>query len=225
MDTEGGAPSNQQISDEELLEAVDTACDRIGTPVVKAENVAKVEGVPIGQRRVYQRLDRLEEDERVNKFPIGRYGVWWTPGEGEEARGEIDPDSIYWGGVDPDDIPSHLIEQRPECQAPTRWENIRRAGSNLMTTALVGFVVGIAITLTEFYGVSFLQFPSVVDAIGAIAFLGGAMFILLGILVDFVGRLGQRGHERGIWQGLRDRVVGRAASVVNSSRLPVTWDE
>lgn len=70
--TNAGRPP--RVSDEEILDVFREADD----PVLIASEVA--EELPIGRRGVYNRLENLAEDGRLEYKKIGGRGtVWWLP--------------------------------------------------------------------------------------------------------------------------------------------------
>lgn len=88
-ESEPPAPTEFEISDQDLLDAIANAEQSI----LKAEEVADIDGVPIQARQVRNRLQRLQEQGFVASRKIATRGpvrVWWSA-ESFESEGPDDP--------------------------------------------------------------------------------------------------------------------------------------
>jgi hypothetical protein len=188
-------------TDDELLEAVAHQCNTRAPPVVKTEHVAETETVEVTQQTVKRRLDKLRDEGKVGGLQIGRGWVWWIP----ENEGELEFDSstIYWDGIEPEQIPDELVEQHPEYPNPGRWEKLRNQGETVANTAVYPFFFGLMVMLIAEFGLDYIPLPGQTQSIGAISFIGGIAFLAFGILLIVVANLGDK-LEQSIGERLND---------------------
>lgn len=108
MSNEGKVGRRPQVTDEELLEVLESGQD----PVVTTADVA--EQLPIGKRGVLKRLKKLEERGAIASKSVGARGqVWWVPTSGGEPA-PIDRDDPFWdvepGASGEDDVSERVDE-------------------------------------------------------------------------------------------------------------------
>lgn len=221
MKRENNLPQKREaeIEDEDLIEAVRVACERSTAPVVPSRAVANVEWVTYDPDYV---TDRLKEIDGIRKMD-SRGWIWWIPEEGE-AGGKIDPTSIYWGNVEPEDIPIEIINQHPEFRIPTRAERIEQHGESGILLSLALAVFGFSILLARQRGVSFVQ-GSEFDLIGGLSLIAGIAFIAFGIMVVAAGQFGQRLNNRGIPRAVKDYLMHRLSDLRSWVPFSVNWED
>jgi Fe2+ or Zn2+ uptake regulation protein len=73
-----GGEFEAKVGDEELLEVFREA----ETPVLTASMAA--DRLPIGRQAVYERLQKLEEQGRIDRLKVGGRAVVWWPTEDNE---------------------------------------------------------------------------------------------------------------------------------------------
>lgn len=206
------------VSDGELVEAVQTACERAGIPVVPASKVADLEPIPIKKDAVKRRLDEID---RVSKYDTGGAFVYWVSEEGE-ARGNIDPSSIYWENVDPEGIPEEVINEHPEFTVPTRPERLVEKGNEIIGPATLSFIFGAGVLFVQEYTASLIEPGSDVELVGVLAAIAGFSFMFIGFVLVFVGKLGQELEDRGVSPVVREHTKSVLEGI--EKRLPISWD-
>lgn len=184
-------PKRPKVTDEELLEAVEHAYGTYRDPVVKSEDVADVEFIDVQQQTVKRRLDTLREEGEVGALKIGRGWVWWPIDEEGEPAEETD---IHWDVIEPEQIPDEMVEEHPAYPDPGLPDRVVDSGQTILFGALVVTVFGMVLFLPSQYGLDYIPIPQSLETTGAIATLGGLVFIAVGIVLvlagEFLARLG-----------------------------------
>lgn len=205
----GPPPKKPKVTDEELLRAVAHVCNTSPEPVAKSEEVADVDFIDVKQQTVKRRLDTLGENGRVGSMKVGRGKVWW-PVDGESDP-KYDEEGIYWDGIDPAEIPPEMVEEHPEFPFwdrieteevpdgmvekhpqypnPDQGEKIRKNGEIIFSTSVIITVIGLVLALPRMFNLSYIPIPREVETFGAIAVLGGFVFIAAGVGFMIFGHL------------------------------------
>ena len=171
-DTES-SPNSSQVTDEDLIIAVKEQCERAGVPVVPTSEVAEADRINVTNQTVKR---RLEDIDSVNSMKVGRGHVWWVPDDEEEVRGEVDMSSVYLDNLEPEDLPTELIEKHPEGPA-TEWEKWQAKGASVANISALALITGFAtfglnsLSIVEFEPLRFI----------------GATLIVAGFVNMFVG--------------------------------------
>lgn len=210
------------VTDEQLIEAVRAACERPNLPVASTGSVADIEWVTIDQDSVKRRLDEIEEESgEVTGFDTGGAFVWWVPDE-DEDRGTIDPSTIYWQNVDPEDIPTEIIDQHPEFSIPSRAEKLKQTGSTVIGPASITLIFGTGILFVQEYTDELVSQGSELELVGILAFLGGIIFVFIGIAIALIGKAGMMVEGHPLTEKVNRRTNQLLAEI--SDRIPISWD-
>ena len=184
-------PSKPKVTDDELERAVAHCCRTRKPPVAKTKDVADVAFIDVKPQTVKRRLDGLEEEGRVSSLKVSRGRVWWIPEERDEAVSN-GSSPIYWAGIDPEEIPTSMIEAHPEYPNPDRWEKLRNRGENMARDAAIPAVVGFAILLLRNIELPFISIGQDIYSIAVLLFIGGVLFVIVGFVFGLVSNLGRR---------------------------------
>ena len=154
--------------------------------------------IDVKQQTVKRRLDRLEEEGRVSSLKISRGHVWWIPEDKNDVENDKESSSIYWRDIDPEEIPTSMIEAHPDYPDPDQWEKLRIRGQNMAQDAAIPAIVGFAILLFRSVELPFISIGQNIYTVGAILFIGGGLFVLLGFVISLFSYLKRRIEERGM---------------------------
>ena len=73
----------RQVSDKQILSAIDSLSDSLDRPVVQATEISPE--LPVTHRNTLHRLDALLEQGKVGKLKVTpSNAVWWLTSKGEE---------------------------------------------------------------------------------------------------------------------------------------------
>lgn len=181
MSPETTPPNTSQVTDDDLILAVQQQCERVGVPVVPTKQVAKSDLVDVTSQTVKR---RLEDIETVNSIQVGRGHVWWVPEDESEVRGEIDMSSVYLDDLEPEDIPREIIEKHPDGPA-TAWEKVTQKGMNGFWISWLSMLAGFFI-----FGLGGLLpvNPPTVELISSLLLVGGFAIMIVSALVAGSGK-------------------------------------
>lgn len=154
--------------------------------------------IDVKQQTVKRRLDRLEEEGKVSSLKISRGRVWWIPEDENDEEMHKESSSIYWADIDPEEIPTSMIEAHPDYPDPDQWERLRNRGENMAQDAAIPAVVGFAILLLRSVELPFITIGQNIYTIAVVLFIGGGLFVLLGVLISLISNLGRRMDETGM---------------------------
>jgi hypothetical protein len=185
-------PSRPKVTDDELERAVAHCCRTQKPPVAKTKDVADVEFIDVKPQTVKRRLDRLEEEGRVSSLKVSRGRVWWIPQNEGDEESDNDSSSIYWAGIDPEEIPTSMIKAHPDYPDPDRWEKLRDRGENMARDAAIPAAVGFAILLLRSVELPFISIGQDIYTIAVLLFIGGVLFVLVGFVFGLISNLGRR---------------------------------
>lgn len=191
-------PARPKVTDDELERAVAHCCRTQKPPVAKTKDVADMEFIDVKPQTVKRRLDRLEEEGRVSSLKVSRGCVWWIPEEKGEEERDNESSSIYWAGIDPEEIPTSMIESHPEYPDPDRWEQLHNRGENMAQDAAIPAAVGFAILLLRSVELPFISIGQNIYTIAVFLFIGGVLFVVVGFVFGLISNLGRRIEEAGI---------------------------
>lgn len=208
------------IEDKDLIEAVKVACERSTAPAVSSSAVTEIEWVTYDPDHVTDRLKEIDDGLRRMK---SRGWIWWIPRE-EEGGGKIDPTSIYWRNVDPEDIPSEVLNRHPDFRTPTRAEQMEQHGQSGILLSIAVAMFGFSILLARNSNVSFVQ-GSEFELIGSLSLIAGIAFIAFGIMVVGAGKFGQRLNEKDIPVAIRDWLSDGLSGVISRVPISIDWKE
>lgn len=179
MNGSPGPPKKSQVTDSELIRAVQEQCTLYGVPVVKTKQVAEANYIDVTDQTVKRRLDDIEG---VNSIQVGRGKVWWVP-EGS-VRGEIDMESVYLKELEPEDIPSELIRKHPEGR-PTGLYALADSGLQSVRISLLIFLASLVLFLVQ--QIEWLPIPTdATEVIVAVGALGGFAVAFVSGLITIV---------------------------------------
>lgn len=126
---DGSGPGRKaQVSDKEILEALNSGMARAGAPALSTSDVADF--LPISRQAVKRRLEKLSEKGEVGVHKAGRNRFWWVPDE-KYTGGQLDSDGqfdlneiveegdlsderlieLFQEQIDPEDLPDSFVEQ------------------------------------------------------------------------------------------------------------------
>lgn len=227
MSQQGRRP---EVSDEELLNAVQTKCKLNGTPMVPTSEIEDFEGISVSGQTVVNRLKDLAKKEQLVYIRAGK-NYAWGPSDNGEMVGEVDFSAINWNAVDPSEIPKEKIDKHPDVEVRTFWERRTEKASTVFWSALAVFLVGFSISWM--YMESSIEVSTTVGDVGALMFIGGFMFTVLGGLGWFLGKFGKALADRGLHDLLRagfNRLKSRIHSGIpltisrDEGSITVSWD-
>lgn len=93
---EGGGPGRKaQVSDEEILDSLNSGTARTGAPALPTSDVADL--LPISRQAVKRRLENLAEEGEVGVHQAGRNRFWWVADE-EYSGGKVVLDEVVEAG-------------------------------------------------------------------------------------------------------------------------------
>lgn len=208
MNTENQQPPPaRKASDEDILAAVQQGCQQLGLPVVPTETVSR--SLDIKPQTTKRRLDRLAENNEVNKLSVGQGNVWWLP-EDADAVGELDTtligDTVDYSRLDPANIPEDLAQEIVEEWDDTGiWQALYASGEEVTKITAIPFALGFAVFVAD-TSISFIQIPQLVKDFAAIAFLGGILFVTLGTILMFIGYFGFRLSDSVVHTTFREKI-------------------
>jgi hypothetical protein len=204
----GPPPKQRQVTDAELLRAVEHVCNTQRPPVAKSSEVTAVDFIDVKQQTVKRRLDKLDEVGRVGSVEVGRGKVWWPIDDGrpQDGGGEIywdgiEPEQIpeemvkehpkfpLWDGIDPEEIPGGMIEEHPQFPDPDMAERMIESGVTILYASMIVTVVGMTLVLPNAFDLSYIPMPSQLQTVGAIATVGGFLFLILGMCIVIGGNV------------------------------------
>jgi hypothetical protein len=160
--------------------------------------VSDVEFIDVKPQTVKRRLDRLEEEGRVSSLKVSRGRVWWIPQDEDEEKRDNDSSSIYWAGINPEEIPTPMIKAHPNYPDPNRWDQLRSRGENMARDAAIPAAVGFAILLLRSVELPFISIGQDIYTIAVLLFIGGVLFVLVGFVFGLISNLGRRIEESDI---------------------------
>lgn len=108
-DEDSGVGRRRQVSDDEILTALETGKERINAPALSTSDVAGF--VPISRQAVKGRLEDLADEGRVGMHKAGRNRFWWLADDAHSA-GEFDIDDAIETGDLSDDKLIHLFSEQ-----------------------------------------------------------------------------------------------------------------
>lgn len=218
----GDGPVAQEVSNEQLVEAVAVVCRERGLPVAPTKYVAKVDGITVQQQTVKRRLERL--GTRVASLQIGRGKVWWIP-EDQEVAGEHKLSSIAWDNIDPSEIPLELIEEHPELHVPTYWERWEEKSGTLFKSALALTLPGFVVFALKDAQLPLISISDDVATLGALAAVAGIFIGVIAMVLMVASRIGISMSSRGLDEAIldvRDRFLTACRSRIPVS-ISITW--
>ena len=134
----------------------------------------------------------------MSSLQVSRGRVWWIPQDEGEEESDNDSSSIYWAGIDPEEIPTSMIESHPEYPDPDRWDQLRNRGENMVRDASIPAAVGFAILLLRSVELPFISIGQDISTLAVLLFIGGILFILVGFVFGLISNLGRRIEESNI---------------------------
>jgi len=215
-------PPAQAVSDDELVEALRQVCEKRGLPVAPTRLIAEVDGIDIQQQTIKRRLDKI--DHRVNSMKVGRGKVWWVP-DNMDPVGDVDVSAIDWKQIDPEDIPLRKIENHPEFDIPSYWESWGERANTIVSTALIPTLAGFIVFALQDADPPFLNIGRDAATFGALVAMAGVVFVMIGICIGFVARIGGTLSAYGVGnhvQTAKERVKER---LENQLPFSISWDE
>lgn len=206
MSAERTRGPNQKISKAEVRQAIIEICEKKGVPVVRSKDIAELDWVEVEPQTINNHLDELREDGRVSSLKVGKGYVWWVPDDGEEG-GAVDVSAIAWDRIDPGEIPDELVAQRPEVDDPTYWEGMMDSWGTVAGGG--GFILLAGLLLMILDGVQLVELDYDFEFWGSLAFVGGAVVIVVATGLFILARLGQFLEDIGVNERLREAVARR----------------
>lgn len=128
----------------------------------------------------------------MSSLKVSRGRVWWIPQNEGEEESDNDSSSIYWAGIDPEEIPTSMIKDHPDYPDPDRWEKLRDRGENMARDAAIPAAVGFAILLLRSVELPFISIGQDIYTIAVLLFIGGVLFVLVGFVFGLISNLGRR---------------------------------
>lgn len=184
MSNRSSQQASPQVTDDELIGAVQQQCEKIGTPVVPTKIVTDADQVTVTSQTVKR---RLEDIDAVNSIRVGRGRAWWVPEEEAEARGEVDMSSIYLEELDPEDIPRELIYRHPD-GPPTDWKKLESTGRSGMVISWMTMSAGlVSVGVADYFGMQDLGTLALLISIaGVTIFIFSTILAISGRALDYV---------------------------------------
>lgn len=162
-------PPALEVTDKELIAAVEKGCRILSAPAVPTSNIAEFDDITIHQQTVKNRLEALSDANEIGGMQVGRGYIWWVP-EGETKGGTVDDttlsgDFIDWKRIDGSDIPPDIltsaiqeldyeevtesVKSHPDHKEETRWDKFVRQSDAILKGAFLAFLLGACIFLLE----------------------------------------------------------------------------
>lgn len=91
-----------------------------------------------------------------------------------------------------------MIEDHPDYPDPDQWEKLRNRGENMAQDAAIPAIVGFAILLFRSVELPYISIGQNIYTIGVILFIGGGLFVLLGVVISLISYLKRRMDEAGM---------------------------
>jgi hypothetical protein len=217
-DTESTPPA-QKVTKDEIIVAINQICEKRGQPVVKAEEIAELDSVPVGKQAVNDHLDELEEMGRVNLFEYASKGVWWVPDD-VESSAAIESSVINWDAIEAEDIPHELLAELPEFQDQTYWESMEDNWGTAAGGAVIVVLLSIFISLVNQN--TPLEVGSNVSEVLEIVLVGAIGVFVISFGLVQLARLGQWLEDKGVNDQIRSVLKDAKHGVVRwiQRRLP-----
>jgi hypothetical protein len=191
----------QKVTKDEIVAAIDEICSKKGQPVVRLDDLVEVDSITVGKQAIKNHLEELVEMGRVEHLSYGQAGVWWLPEE-TTTDVEIEAGVINWDNIAAEEIPSEVLNDLPQFQDQTYWEN---ASDTWGTVAVGALFLMFTSALLEIFRQDFPGlFPSESRAVLSIIIVGGLSVTLLSFLLIYMMKLAQVADDAGLFDPVRD---------------------
>lgn len=221
MNESDSGPPAQKVTKDEIMAAINEICEKRGQPVVRSQDIADLDSIPVGKQAINGHLDELKEMGRVNFLEYGPGGVWWVP-DNTETDLEIDMGAVDWNNIDATDIPHEVLAELPEFQDQTYWESARDTWGTVAGGAT--FLLFAALLLGILRQNTPLQLGEDAQAAILLTMAGGFSVAALSIGLVFAAKFGQRLEDEGIAGKIRRHSQDAKHKIVQAiqNRLPDT---